>query len=279
MSHDFQRINETLAHLHDQRLAMPPSQDVKAFQDALLGDMGDGDAWWRYGIALSDFQWQNRDAADAVSLALAIDPLNAAYHQFRGYCHLKLGFLQEAAADFSVSLKLDPQYWGAAYYLGMTYFYMEEYGRALGVYDRMWEMTPPSAQWAAYCNWYYLTARKVGDGQRAAYALSKTTPDAKPVVSTGTLGNTWDDAAYLNACKVYAGWLKPEEVLAGYREKGENSFDYFMISLLLGLYFEVEGRAEEARALFQDIVDRGVGKVKSPAVEWIVEKWLRKAAE
>lgn len=268
-------MNNAFTRIHDERLAAEAGPEVQRFQQMLAGDLSDADLWWRYAIALSDYQWLNRDAADAVSIALAIDPLNADYSQFRGYCHLKLGLLQEAAADFELSLKLNPQKWNAAYYLGMTYFYMGEYGRACGVYDRMWDMTSPNGDGTAYNNWYYLTARKLGDAKRAAQALTPITAETQPVVSVGTLGNTWDDGTYLTACKVYRGFLTPEEALEAYAARGKDTFEYFSICLLMGLYADVEGDTDRTKALFQDIVDRGVAKSRSPSVAFIIEPRLK----
>lgn len=267
-------IDGRFTSLHDEGLEAVPGPEVRRFQQALAEDLGNADAWWKYAVALSDYQWLNRDAANAVSMAIALDPLRAEYHHFRGYCHLKLGLLQEAAADNTASLALDAKHWGAAYYLGMTLFYMHEYGRALDVYDRMWAMTPPNAQWAAYSNWYYLSARKVRDAQRAAHALSKITEDSKPQVSRGTLGNTWDDAAYLAACKAYAGWRTPDDVLAEYAPDGAVTFDCFTACLLMGLYFDVEGAPARTRALFERIMRLDIARERSPSVAWIVEPWL-----
>lgn len=268
-----------IQHIQEQTIDTPLCPEVLHYQEELRQHMTDTDYWRRYAVSLSDYQWLNRDAVNAVSLALCMDPLNADHIQFRGYCHQKLGLLQEAAADFELSWKLNPKQWNSAYYLGMTYFYMHELERARGVYEGMWEITPDFEQWAAYANWYYLTCALLGDRAGAERALSKITEDYTPKISTGTLGNTWDDATYLACCRVYKGYDDAEEVLSRFQKLGETAFDLVTVRLLLGLYYKAKGDTEMTKKLFQAIVDSGVSKPGSVSYQWIIGPCLAELSQ
>ena len=209
-----------LLSIHDDQIETKLCPEVLALKDKLLENIMDSKAWLNYAVSLSDYHWINRDAVNAISLAIAIDPFVAEYHFFRGYCHQKLGLLQESVADFEMAWKLDGNHVNAAYYLGMSYFYMGEYERAYRAYQGLYRISPPDAEWAANANWMYLTCMKLGKKEEAQKALEPITPESTPTQSVGTLGNVWDDAYYLMACQMYHGWVAPEGATTPRKREG-----------------------------------------------------------
>ena len=237
-------IGGKLFSIHDDAIEIELHPDVLAYKAKLQENIMDTKRWLDYAVSLSDYHWINRDAANAISLAIALDPFVAEYHFFRGYCHQKLGLLQEAAADFEMCWKLDGNHVHAAYYLGMTYFYMGEYERAYTAYKGLYRISPPVSEWAANANWAWLTCMKLGRVEEAKEMLSGVTPETTPTISVGTLGNTWDDAYYLMACQVYHGWVTPEEQLKKAKEKDDDTWRSLVF--FVALYYDAIGDKEKA---------------------------------
>ena len=104
-----------LLSAHEQGLRKDLDPRVLEYLRALKQNLADSTAWLNYAVSLSDYHWMNRHAADAVSMAIALNPFVAEYHFFRGYCHQKLGLLQEAAADLELAWRLDPNHENAGY--------------------------------------------------------------------------------------------------------------------------------------------------------------------
>lgn len=239
-------IGGKLQSIHDEAIEIELHPDVLAYKAKLQENIMDTKRWLDYAVSLSDYHWINRDAVNAISLAIALDPFVAEYHFFRGYCHQKLGLLQEAAADFEMCWKLDGNHVNAAYYLGMTYFYMGEYERAYTAYKGLYRISPPVSEWAANANWAWLTCMKLGKVEEAKEMLSVVTRETTPTVSVGTLGNTWDDAYYLMACQIYHGWVTPEQQLENAKAKDDDGDTWRSLVFFVALYYDAIGNKEKA---------------------------------
>ena len=242
-----------LLRVHDEKLPGNLAPQVLEYRRILEENLTDSDAWLNYAVSLSDFHWRNRDAADAVSLAIALNPFVAEYHFFRGYCHQKLGLLQEAAADLEMAWKLDPNHENAGYYLGQTYFYMGEYERGRIAFERVMRISPPEAEWSAICNWQYLMLRMLGRHDEARVVSARITRETRAAEATGTLGNTWTDCQYLLSCWAYNGFITPAEAVE--QAKPYGPLNRWYVAMYMALFCELEGRIEEAIAFYQDTID------------------------
>lgn len=258
-----------LLSLHDEFITTQLHPDVERYKAKLKENIMDSKAWLDYAVSLSDYHWINRDAVDAISMAIAIDPFVAEYHFFRGYCHQKLGLLQEAAADFEMAWKLDGNHVNAAYYLGMTYFYMGEYERAYHAYKGLYRISPPDAEWAANANWAYLTCMKLGKKEEAQEMLKPITPESTPTQSVGTLGNVWDDAYYLMACQIYHGWVSPEEQLEKAKAKDDDGDTYRALNMFVALYYDVQGETDKALEHYKLALEFSKDP-NSPSAKWVL---------
>ena len=263
-------IGGKLLSIHDDAITIELHPDVLAYKAKLKENIMDTKRWLDYAVSLSDYHWINRDAANAISLAIALDPFVAEYHFFRGYCHQKLGLLQEAAADFEMCWKLDGNHVHAAYYLGMTYFYMGEYERAYTAYKGLYRISPPVSEWAANANWAWLTCMKLGKVKEATEMLSVVTPETTPTVSVGTLGNTWDDAYYLMACQIYHGWVTPEEQLEKAKVKDDDGDTWRSLVFFVALYYDAIGNSEKALEYYK--LNMEISKnPESVSANWVVK--------
>lgn len=242
-----------LLQIHDWNLPVTLAPQVTEYRRILEENLGDSRAWLNYAVSLSDFHWMNREAADTVSMAIALDPFVAEYHFFRGYCHQKLGLLQEAAADLEMAWKLDPNHQNAGYYLGQTYFYMGEYERGRIAFERVMEISPPEAEWSAICNWQYLMLRMLGKHNEARAISARITRETRAAEATGTLGNTWTDCQYLLSCWAYNGFISPQEAVEQAKQYG--ALNRWYVAMYMALLCELDGKEQEAIAFYQDTID------------------------
>lgn len=242
-----------LLQIHDWNLPVTLAPQVTEYRRILEENLGDSRAWLNYAVSLSDFHWMNREAADTVSMAIALDPFVAEYHFFRGYCHQKLGLLQEAAADLEMAWKLDPNHQNAGYYLGQTYFYMGEYERGRIAFERVMEISPPEAEWSAICNWQYLMLRMLGKHNEARAISARITRETQAAEATGTLGNTWTDCQYLLSCWAYNGFISPQEAVEQAKQYG--ALNRWYVAMYMALLCELDGKEQEAIAFYQDTID------------------------
>lgn len=261
--------------IHDERTPKDLKDEVLAYRKTLDENKSDPDAWLNYAVSLSDFHWMNREAANAVGMAIALSPFNAEYHFFRGYCHQKLGLLAEAAADLEMAWKLDPNHQNAGYYLGQTYFYMGEYERGSVAFDRVMQISPPDAEWSAICNWQYLMLRKLGRDADAKRVIARITADTQPAVATGTLGNTWTDCQYLLSCQAYNGYITPEEAIE--RAKPFGTLNHWYVIMYMAIFCDMNGDAERALRFYQETVDRfdDINRTESTKMTYIIEPRIK----
>lgn len=237
-----------LMGLHDEEIMRQLSEQVLEYRRMLEENPSDSKAWHNYAVALSDFHWRNREAADAVSMAIALEPFVAEYHFFRGYCHQKLGLLKEAAADLEMAWKLDANHENAGYYLGQTYFYMGEYERGRQAFERLMLISPPDAEWSAICNWQYLILRMQGRDDEAKAVSARITRQTCAAEATGTLGNSWTDCQYLLSCQAYNGFITPAQAVEQAAPYG--ALNCWYVNMYMALYCELEGRLDEAIAFY-----------------------------
>lgn len=264
-----------LLSAHEQGLRKDLDPRVLEYLRALKQNLADSTAWLNYAVSLSDYHWMNRHAADAVSMAIALNPFVAEYHFFRGYCHQKLGLLQEAAADLELAWRLDPNHENAGYYLGQTYFYMSEFERGCAAFERLMEISPPEAEWSAICNWQYLMLRMLGRHEEARAVSARITRETRAAEATGTLGNTWTDCQYLLSCWVYNGFITPVEAIAQARSYG--ALNRWYVTMYMALYCELEGRATEAIGYYEETIATfpEINGTETTKMEYIIEPHLK----
>lgn len=261
--------------LHDQWMCRELHPDVLKYRERLRGNLNDTRAWLDYAVSLSDYHWMNREAADAVSIAIAMDPFVAEYHFFRGYCHQKLGNLQEAAADLEIAWKLDANHQNAGYYLGQTYFYLGEYERGRAAFECVMEISPPDAEWSAICNWQYLMLRKLGRDDEARAISARITRDTRAAEATGTLGNTWTDCQYLLACWAYNGFITPEEAVE--QAKLHGALNQWYVTLYMGMLCDLDGDRERAIRFYEETVRTfgGINGTETTKMTYIIQPRLK----
>lgn len=224
-----------------QRTEIELSDEVKAIDKKLQESPNDGDLWMERGLALSK-QKLMREAVEAYSKAISIDPFKGIYYRHRGHRHLSCWEFQEACADFETASRMIPENWDVWYHLGLSYFLLGEYEAAVPAYRRCMEVTKTDGQMIALCDWYWRTLMRLGRKEDAEKVLENINDHMDYI--EGELG-------YYYGCLIYKGLRNPEDFI-------ERSKDYqkdaTIMAYSLSNYYRVTGNPQKADELLEDLL-------------------------
>ena len=187
------------------RTQLADSDEVSAARTKVAAAPRDADAWMELGLALSHSMLM-REAVEAFSRAIAIDPFTGIYYRHRGHRHVSCWEFPEAAADFETAARLIPDNWDVWYHLGLSYFLMREYDLAQAAYKRCLEITDMNdiEAYPAVIDWSWRTAKRRGDEALAAELIAMLPADF-PIDT--------DECGYALNCAVYQGRYTADEAL------------------------------------------------------------------
>lgn len=160
------------------------------------------DHWLKKSQALVE-QRMIREAIEALSRGISIDPFCGILYRWRAHRYLNVGEIAEACADFTVAQRLIPENWSVHYHLALTHILLGEYNLAYQAYRHCWQLPTTAARQAALSNWTWICCKFLGREEEAEKALSYVTPELD---ANGNVG-------YKNLCLLYKGILTPEQVL------------------------------------------------------------------
>ncbi len=189
-----------------QRTETERSEETVRLAAAVADNPRNADLWLDYGLALSRDSLM-REAVEAYSRAIALDPFRGILYRHRGHRHLSCWEFPEAAADFEVAARIIPDNWDVWYHLGLSYYLLREYDLAQAAYKRCLELTDMTdiEAFPAVIDWSWRTARRRGDEAYATELLAMLPADFE----VGT-----DECGYALNCAVYQGRATVDEVLA-----------------------------------------------------------------
>jgi tetratricopeptide (TPR) repeat protein len=103
--------------------------------------------WRSKGIALGNDD-NHREAVEAFTKAIELDPKDKDAYFHRGFSYNKLGDYQQAIKDFDKAIEITPKHVGAYYFRGMAYLSLENYQQSIKDLDRAIQLNPKF--WFAY---------------------------------------------------------------------------------------------------------------------------------
>lgn len=204
------------------------------------------------GMAYSSLREQAK-AAEQFTAVLKIDPKLAAAHDRRGDAFLKLGKWKEAVADFDAFLKENPKFLPEHWRRGIALYYAGEFKKGVEQFETHKTANPQDVENAA---WHYLCNVKVVGKEKSVAALIDVTRDSRVPMA--------------EIQKLFAGKLKPEDVLARAEKvkegDGEFTSAHFYANLYVALWYEAEGNAKKVK----EHLTAAVEKYKVPDYMWDV---------
>lgn len=225
--------------------SLPKTQEILALDEALAQAPHDAELYLKKGLALAK-SMSFREAVEAYSQGLVRSPFHALLYRHRGHRLISIRRYAEGAADLALSARIDPANWDTWYHLGLAHYLMREYDRAAAAYRRCLEITDTDDKRVAVVDWMWMTLRRQGKGDDARRLLD-------PITETMDPG---ENLSYLRRLLLYKGLLDPE-ALFDFDGAQEPDLELATQGYGLGNWHFVNGRPNEARAIFERIVASG----------------------
>jgi lipoprotein NlpI len=173
-------------------------------------------------------------AVRAFTTALHRDPKRATVYDFRGDAQLKLGRFKDAVADFDAFLAAHPDRAPEHWRRGIALYCVGRYADGVKQFDLHRTVNPQDVENSA---WHYLCNARATDRATARKELLPVNKDARVPMS--------------QVLELFAGKLKPDDVVDAAEKAGLRgdrlTAARFYAHLYIGLYYEAEGNAAEAK--------------------------------
>jgi tetratricopeptide (TPR) repeat protein len=149
--------------------------------------------------------WQDKEAAETLSRALAISRQSADLYTERGHRELPLREFARARTDLNRAVGLNPKLMAAYYHLGLAHFFLGEFSQAADAFRHAVETAPNSDERINSTNWLYAALFRAGRKDEAAKAAGAITPEM-----TNQEPHT---KFYLNLVRFFQGRMSESEAL------------------------------------------------------------------
>jgi tetratricopeptide (TPR) repeat protein len=231
--------------VHEERSDIPLIPEIQEIDKQLAENPAQPELWMERGKILRKKQKLCREAIESHSMGLTYDPFNSLLYRYRGHVCVNVERYKEAAADFELSVRIDPLNWDSWYHLGLAYYLLSDYTRARGAYERCIEITADDDSLVAVLDWYWLTLMHLGEKELAAKAVEKIVPGM----------NIVDNRAYYNRVLAYNNQRAPEDVVAEARTLEDHMFATQTYGI--AYMYELAGEMDKCKSLLEEIVGRG----------------------
>lgn len=177
---------------------------------------------------------QPAKAVASFTKAVELDPKAATAFQHRGEANFFLGNFKESVSDFDQALALEPEKKPHHWQRGISCYYARQYEEGRKQFEAHKAVNPNDVENAV---WHYLCVAKVSGVEKARAAFIPMEGDPRVPMK--------------EIYALFGGKGKPEEVLkaaeAGSPSPARLKEQLFYAHLYLGLYYEAQGNAQEAR--------------------------------
>lgn len=218
------------------------SPAVLEVDEKLKADPNNPDLWMERGLALAG-QKLMREAVEAYSKAISLDPFKGIYYRHRAHRHLSCWEFREACADFVVASRLIPKNWDVWYHLGLSHYLLGEYEEAAEAYKRCLEVNDNDGHMIALCNWYWHTLMRLGRPEEAEKVMENITEGMDYIP---------DEISYYYCCKIHKGWLNPDDFI----ERALNfAEDHCVMAYSLSNHYRMKGDVQKADELLSRMME------------------------
>lgn len=223
-------------------------ENDKLFKDNVL-EPENAKLWFNRATILGSMGYM-REAIEALSRAIALDPKCGIFYRWRGHRHLNCGDIPDAAADFTIASHLIPDNWDVWYHLGLCNTVLGRREAALYAHKKCLEMTKADSKLIAITNWMWINLSLMGRRAEADALLKNIKGDME----------AGPDGAYLNMCLVYKGELEAEKLLKAADDDEEPVLTVMTQAFGLANYYLVNGNPDKYLETIDFIVENGKEK-------------------
>lgn len=216
------------------------SDAVLAVDEKLAADRENAELWMERGLRLADQQLM-REAVEAFSKAIAIDPFQGIFYRHRAHRYLSCWRFQDACADFTLASRLIPENWDVWYHLGLSHYLLGEYDAAAEAYDRCYRLSASDDKLIAVTDWYWMTLQRLGRTEKAQKILDR--------IHEGM--DYGGNLSYYKRLLFYKGIVPEEELMTG------ETLDIVTQGYGLSNYYRIHGDLEKADAIVEKVLAAG----------------------
>ena len=239
----------------DARLAVARDEFVKA------PDSADAILWLGRQLAVAG---RVREAIDVFTRGVEKFPNDARFYRHRGHRYITSRQLDKAVADLSKAGQLvtgkpdqpepttadrkvmssETLNYATWYHLGLAHYLRGDFEKALDAYRKcLASAKGTDDQTVGVSDWLYMTLRRLGRADEAAKVLAPIVPGMK----------VKDDQTYYDRLFMYKGFHAPEDLLRA----GGDPLTAATLAYGVANWYLYNGRKDEAKALFEQIVNAG----------------------
>ncbi len=205
-----------------------------------------------------------REAIDIYSRGIALHPGDARLYRHRGHRYISTRQFDRAIDDLERAVELtrghpdeiEPDGQPNAlniptstlqsniwYHLGLAHYLKGDFARALEAYRACLDVSANPDMKVATSHWLYMTLRRLGEDEAAAAVLEPITADMEII----------ENDAYHRLLLLYRAELDPSDLIDG----GGDALGNATLGYGIGNWHLYNGRPEEARAMFQRVLETG----------------------
>lgn len=223
-----------------ERTENPLSDAVLAVDKKIAEDPKNADLWMERGLRLAEQQLM-REAVEAFSKAISLDPFQGIYYRHRAHRYLSCWRFQDACADFTLASRLIPDNWDVWYHLGLSHYLLGEYAAAAEAYDRCYRLSPSDEKLIAVTDWYWMTLQRLGETEKADALLEK-------IHEGMTYGG---NLSYYKRLLFYKGLLPEKDLMSG------DTLDIVTQGYGLSNYHRIHGNVDKADEIVEKVLAAG----------------------
>ncbi|QOR36756.1 hypothetical protein IMX26_08100 [Clostridium sp. 'deep sea'] len=220
------------------------SKEVKELEKKIAKDCCNAELWMKKGLGLAK-QKLYREAVEAFSKAICLDPFNALLYRHRGHRLLSSYRFYEGAADFELASRIEQNNWNIWYHLGFAYHLIGDFERAEKAYKTCYEMTALDCElFPAIVNWRVINLMEMGEFDYANDLASLVDPKMP----------CGENFVYRDMIQVYKGTKTFEEVLEIKEKYRFANMEYVTKAYGISRYLALTGMKDEANKIIEVIL-------------------------
>ena len=232
------------------RCQIEPNDALKKNDEQFAAEMlepENGKLWFERAKILAA-SGNMREAVDALSRAIAVDPFCGIYYRWRGHRHLNCGDVADACADFTIASRLLPENWDVWYHLGLCNVVLGRREAAQYAHKKCWEMHMVDQKRVPLVNWSWINLSLMGRQTEADALLEKY---IAPDMQVGP------NISYLHMCLTYKGERDPELLLKSEEDGEAAALNVMTPAFGLANYHLIHGDKTKYAELIDYIVEKG----------------------
>lgn len=193
--------------------------------------------------------WEDKEAVETLTRAIAISPENGDPYTERGHRYLPLREFTKARADLDRAVSLNPRNMAAYYHLGLAHYFLNEFNESADAFAHAVASAPNTDERINSTNWLYAALRRAGKTTEAESALQAVPPEM-----TNESPHT---KFYLNLVRFFQGKmteaeaLPPEPPATNTDQEVELPFD--TVAYGIGNWYLYNGNRAKAQEYFRRV--------------------------